>query len=98
MTGFNKDEKGEWIEKDPAAVLDYSMDWTNWLESDELVVDSTWLTPAGISAPNDSNTTKICTVWLAGGVVGREYNITNLISTTHGRQDERSFRIRVKNR
>lgn len=98
MTGFNKDEKGQWIAKDPAAVLDYSMDWSTWLEADETISQSTWSVPTGITSPDETNTTTIATVWLAGGVVGREYTITNLIVTTSGRQDERSFRVRIQNR
>lgn len=98
MTGFKKDEKGQWIEKDPAAVLDYSMDWSSWLETSETITQSTWSTPPGVAVTNETNSTTIATVWLSGGVVGREYVITNLILTSSGRQDERSFRIRIQNR
>ena len=31
ITGFKKDAKGVFIEKDPFATLDYTLDFTNWL-------------------------------------------------------------------
>jgi hypothetical protein len=35
-TTFHVDALGYWIEKDPQAVLDYAMDWADWLDTDTI--------------------------------------------------------------
>jgi hypothetical protein len=35
---------------------------------------------------------------LKGGVAGQSYTITNHITTTGGREDDRSFKVKVKER
>ena len=37
ITGFQQDRVGVFIEKDPFAVLDYSLDWTNWMPSSNTI-------------------------------------------------------------
>lgn len=98
MTDFNKDEKGSWIAKDPSAVLDYSMDWSQWLQVGETLAVATWSVTAGIVKVSETNGNTVATVWLSGGSASKEYVINCHILTTSGREDERSFRIRVKNR
>lgn len=98
MNGFKNDINGKWIEKDPNAFLDYSVNWANWLEGAETIVTSTWYAPTGITKSNESELNGVATVWLAGGTVGKEYTIVNRITTSNGRQDERSFRVRIQNR
>ena len=82
--------------KDPAGVLDYSIDWTLWLGSDT-IIDSTWTVPTGITKSGESFTTLITTIWLSGGTAETIYTITNKITTTGGRITEQSFLIRVRN-
>lgn len=98
MAGFNKDEKGKWIEKDPSALLDYSIDWSAWLQPGETITTSTWVVTAGIVVTDSDNSPTVATVWLSGGTTLREYTVANKVTTTGGRQDERSFRVRVVNR
>lgn len=85
---------------DPTAVLDYVVDWTAWLASGETISVSTWTVPAGITqttpAPSTNGTKD--TIWLTGGTIGTEYTITNHITTTAGRQNERSFVVSVVDR
>lgn len=98
MSGFKKDGRGYWIEKDPSAILDYSLDWSAWLQPEETIVVSSWNVPVGMTAQSEVNDTTVSTVWLAGGTTDKEYVVTNRIVTSGGRQDERSFRIVVRNR
>lgn len=98
MAGFNKDSKGYWIEKDPGAELDYSMDWTAWLQAGETIMSSTWTVSAGMTKVSESSGASTTTVWLSGGVAGREYMVTNEIVTSAGRRDDRSFRLSVEKR
>lgn len=83
--------------KDPEAVLDYAVDWSRWLAGDEIVT-SEWTVPSGLTKVSDSKTTTKATVWLSGGTVGQSYTVTNRITTTGGRTEERSFTIRVEER
>lgn len=82
--------------KDPAAVLDYSINWTDWLPDGDTITTSTWTADAGITMDSDSNTTTAATVWVSGGTVGESYNLVNHIVTADGREDDRTIIIRVR--
>ena len=82
--------------KDSAAVLDYSVNWSAWLNGDT-ISESTWLAP-GLTIDSESETTTATTVWLSGGRAGTTYKITNNIVTDGGRTDERSLTIDVVNK
>ena len=81
--------------KDPDAVLDYGLDWSNWLASGETISSSSWVVETGLTKDSSSNTTTTATVWLSGGTAGRTYRITNSIVTSTGREDDRSILIKV---
>lgn len=83
--------------KDPNAVLDYTIDWTRWLAGDQ-VATSEWLVPTGLTKMADTKTASSATVWLSGGTAGLSYQVTNCITTTGGRTEDRSFTIRVEER
>lgn len=83
--------------KDPASVLDYVWDWTSWL-GDDTILSSTWTVPAGLTKTSQVNTSTTATVWLSGGTAGQSYAVTNRITTTQGRTDERTMQIVVRDR
>lgn len=83
------------FEKDPDAVLDYTRDWTTYLNGDAIAT-STFIVPAGITKDSETNDTTSATVWLSGGADGEYYLVTNRITTAAGRTDDRSFLIYVK--
>lgn len=85
---------GSQYNKDPNATLDYSEDWTLWLAGDTISSLSITAT-AGITV-NSQTTTFPCsvvTVWLAGGTPPNSYSIVFHITTTAGRQDDRTITI-----
>lgn len=84
--------------KDPDAVLDWVWDWNEWLDDGETISTSTFIASVGITVTSTSNTTKTATVWLSGGTAGQVYQVTNRISTSVGRTDDRSITIRVTER
>ena len=98
MNSFNQDSTGYWIEKDPDAILDYPMNWSSWLETGETLLTSSWLVDNGLTKDRENNTTTTSVVWLSGGVAGQTYLVTNRITTSLNRQEDRSFRIKVQNR
>jgi hypothetical protein len=83
--------------KDPDAVLDYLLDWSDWLVNDTIAT-STWSSDSGITVDSDSNTTTTTTVWLSGGTAGTDYIVTNHVVTAGAREDDRSIKIRCQER
>lgn len=95
LTGFQEDRVGAYIEKDPYAVLDYSLDWTNWMPSGDTITSISVTADAGITIDSSTNTDYIATAYISGGTAGTIYNIEFKIVTTNGLQDSRNFRIKV---
>lgn len=86
--------------KDKDAVLDFAVDWSDWLGADTIST-STWDADDGITieaSPAPSVASGVATVWLSGGTVGQSYRVTNHIVTAAGREDDRSIRLRVTER
>ena len=84
--------------KDPDAVLDYSIEWSKWLAGDQIQTSAWSVSDPAIEAADDSNTATRTTVWLSGGVAGQSYTVTNRITTSGGRTDDRSFVVQVEDR
>jgi hypothetical protein len=95
LTGFQEDRVGAYIEKDPYAVLDYSLDWTNWMPSGDTITSISVTADSGITIDSSTNTDYIATAYISGGTAGTIYNIEFKIVTTNGLQDSRNFRIKV---
>jgi hypothetical protein len=85
----------EWDAKDPDEVLDYHIDWTARLVSDQILT-SIWEVPAGISKNSDDKTTTLTTIWVSGGTAGHAYPLTNRITTNGGRTFDLTKTLRVK--
>ena len=83
--------------KDPDAVLEYINDWSAWLVSDTIST-STWVVPTGITKDSDTKTTTSATIWLSGGTAGTDYSIVNRIVTAAGRTDDRTIKVRIRNK
>ena len=81
--------------KDPDAVLDYTIDWETWLDSDTIST-STWTVPSGITKNTDTNTTTTTTIWLSGGTAGISYDLLDRIVTAAGRTEDRTIAIIVR--
>jgi len=90
-------EKSAWP-KAPTAKLDFSVDWSDWLESGETIASHDWSVPAGLTEVSASESGGICTVWLSGGVTGTQYTVSCTITTDLGRIDTRSLYITVRSR
>jgi len=103
LTGFERDRDGIFIRKSPAAVLDYSVSWEDWLPSGETIQTSTFTvsTISGDASPltkdSESFLSATCTVNLSAGTAGNIYTVTNTI-TTQNYTEARFFKIVVENR
>jgi hypothetical protein len=105
QNGFKKDISGSWISKDPAAVLVYTLDWTEWLPTGTTITNSsvTVSTIAADAAPltkvsNGVSEGNKSYVELSGGTKGNLYTITTTVTTSDGEIDRRRFRVKVEER
>ena len=88
------------IDKDPAAALDYAIDWSDWLGADVIAASVWTVTPpdGGLVASLPGVSGSPARVWLSGGTAGQVVRVTNRITTGLGRIDERSFNVRLVER
>lgn len=88
------------FEKDPNDVLDYGLDWALWLNSDTITASSWSISgeDTELVQDSDSNTTTTTEVWLSGGSAGVTYAVANHITTTAGRESDRTLLITVVQR
>lgn len=104
-TGYERDNQGVWIYKDPNAQLVYSMDWSQWLPEGDTLSTATYTLQVRANDPaplvkisQGVQSGTISYVELSGGQVGKIYTVTATINTQDGLVDRRNFRIRVENR
>lgn len=104
LTGFKEDRVGVFIEKDPYAILDYTLDWTNWMPSGETIqsITVTAETISGDASPltidSTTNTSYLATAFISAGTAGNIYNVEYRIVTDNAKQDSRNIRIKVLER
>ena len=92
--------------KDPQAILDYGFDWSDWLADGETIIESTWVIDPAESDGLEKDTIKGdsfeatggTTIWLGGGTDGEDYTVTNHVKTSDDREDDRSHKIKVRQR
>jgi hypothetical protein len=104
-SGFKTDQRGAYIDKDPAATLTYTIDYSQWLATDTTLNSSTYTvsTVSGDAAPLTVDATSIgsgiyANVILSGGTPGNIYTVTNTVGTTASDSDARRFKVKVENR
>lgn len=85
--------------KDPAARLDYAVDWSANYLSGGTIATSDWdVDPAGVTVSATVLTATRTGATLEGGVPGTVYRVVNRITLTDGRTDDRSLVIRIEAR
>ena len=81
------------------AKLDYTVDWSPWLEDQSDTIASVVVTPSsGLTVTSQSNTTTTATAWVtidSGVSKGRLLTLAFRITTAGGRIDERTLTIRA---
>lgn len=101
-TKFVQDSKHRWvIDKDPDAVLDYTLDWTDYMAEitpdtiATLTVTASNPTPS-ITVDSTDLTGSTTTGWISGGTVGQLEAFTYHIVTAQGREDDRTLYVKIK--
>ena len=109
LTGFQRDNAGLYIVKDPQANVQYGLDWSDWLQTGHTISSAvvTIQTITGDASPlalptNAATdvvvTTPVVNIRLHNGTAGNIYNIRCKITTSYGDVDARHFRIVVKDK
>lgn len=83
--------------KDPQALLDYHINWSEWLDGDTIIASS-WSAEDGITVAQDDFSDTVAVVWLSGGEDRSRYTVTNRITTSGSRVDERTIRIKCRDK
>jgi hypothetical protein len=98
VTGTGTNAKST-ITKDPNAVLDYTFDWTLWLDDITDSISTHTIVPeTGIVCDSSTISGKTVIAWISGGTDGTTYRVACRIVTTGGRTEDRSIFIKVKER
>lgn len=84
--------------KDPNATLDYTWDWSQYLQEGETISSSSIIVPSGLTLSSSSSTTTKAVAWLAGGTLNEVYKVVNRITTSLGRTDDRMIKVRIQER
>ncbi len=96
-TSFFEDKtRGPTIFKDKDEELDYSIDWNDWLEEEESILDFT-LTPeaGGITKVQESQANGIVTVRVKDGTLNNTHGLTCQIVTDNGQKAERTIYFQI---
>lgn len=93
---------GNVFTKSPSALLDYGVDWGDWLEADaDTITAASWtaISPSGglVESSSSFNTTT-ATIWLNSGCANVDYRFYNRIITACARNETREMIIRVRTR
>lgn len=87
--------------KDPGARVAYAIDWAPYLDGQSILTSEWQVAPlesGGIAMVEASFSSGQAAVRLQGGIVGRAYRISNLVTLSDGSVDERSLILRVEER
>lgn len=81
--------------KEPTEVLDYRIDWSDWLDG-LTIATSTWSVPSGITSEDETNTSTITLIRLSGGTWGAIYEVSNTITASDGQSETRIILIKIE--
>ena len=97
-TGFERDNQGLFIRKDPEAVMDYTIDYSTFLDSSDTITSHTITVDSGITKDSSSivSGNKKVTMQLSGGVAGTAYTIKVTAGTSDGLTFIHRFRIKCE--
>lgn len=87
--------------KDPAARVDYAIDWAGYLDGQAIAASLWSVAPAeagGVAVASESYDLVRTAATLSGGLAGHVYSVTNRVTLSDGQVDERSITLRVEER
>ncbi len=83
--------------KQPADVLDYDFDYSDWLEDrNDTISSHSVVSEAGLVVGNVFVLNGVVKVFLSGGTNGSSYKVTCTVITTGGRTKQAEITVKVK--
>ena len=97
-TGFEQDNTGAFILKDPESVMDYTIDYSNFLAAGDTINTFSFTATSGITIDSSSKAAnnKSVTVVLSGGTAGTTYTIKSTIVTANSTTAVKRFRVKCE--
>lgn len=88
-----------WPTSSGGTVIDGGVTWTE-IGSEDTLTTADWSADTGITVGTESidSTARVAQAVLSGGVAGSSYSVHCDLVSTQGKQDRRSFRLRVVGR
>lgn len=87
------------IDKDPNAVLDYTVRFAKWLDGmTDTLASHTVTGVVGVVVDSSLIVGKTVVVWVSGGTVGTTGSVTVRVTTAGGRTDDRTIYFKIKER
>ena len=87
--------------KDPQSRVDYAIDWSAYLAG-HTIAGSAWSVspdePGGVAVDASGFAPAQTSATLTGGVAGHVYSVSNHVTLSDGRSDDRSLTLRVEQR
>jgi ABC-type taurine transport system ATPase subunit len=102
-SGFEQTNQGLWIDKDVEAQLQYTLDWSEWLDTGDTIATVEYDVAARRNDPAPlttvstglDETNKKTYIELSGGQTDKVYIVTAKVTTNTGLIDRRNFRVNV---
>ena len=99
-----------WPNKDKDEILDYSVDWSRWLNGGTISSIAWYIDDASgvktqvvagnsvnaLTHVSSTNTTTVATIYLGAGTNNTEYKITCSITSNAGATAERVIKLRIR--
>jgi len=101
MSSYIVDSSGRYvIDKDPNAVLDYSIDWDAWVTPLGVNIVSLDVIVNGVTVVASFFNGTVTTAYISGGTVGEKATVTFRITTsgTPARVDDRTIYLKIVER
>lgn len=105
ITGYQQDNTGSYISKDPTAQLTYTMDWQDWLPTGDVIATATYTLQVRANDPaplvkvtSGIQGTNRTYVEVSGGGINKTYTVSCYVTTQNNLKDTRFFRIKMENR
>jgi hypothetical protein len=81
----------------PGSNLDYTFDWSKWLQTGETISSATVTAPDLLVGLTTVATTAV-SVFLSGLAIGQTYQVKCVVTTTSARTDSRIFTLFAEQR
>jgi hypothetical protein len=81
--------------QDPTEVLDYQINWADFLPTGDAIASSAWTADTGLTVTTGGYTATTTTVWVSGGTARYLYRVTNTVTTTGGRTIDKVLKFKI---